>query len=147
MAGYSGTPLVGKLGLKPGQRALLSGVPDDLPEIAGYADFALCDTMWDGVSAYDLVVIFETERARLDAWGSMFRRLLQRDGMVWIAWPKKASRRPTTLSENVLREVLLPVGLVDVKVCAIDFVWSGLKFVVRKELRTNWSAESSLGET
>ncbi len=140
MAGYSAKPLVGKLGFKQGQRALLHGVPDDLEQISGFPDFASCDTVWDRRSTFDLVIVFETGRDELQAWVPVFRHLLHPDGVVWIAWPKKASGRPTTLSEDVLRTVLLPIGLVDVKVCAIDAVWSGLKFMVRKQLRAEWSA-------
>ncbi|MCY0096141.1 DUF3052 domain-containing protein [Hoeflea ulvae] len=138
MAGYSATPLVRKLGLQPAQRALLIAVPDNLHEISGFDSFAACDTVWDGISVYDLVMVFETGRDGLKVWAERLPHLVQRDGMVWIAWPKKASRRPTTLSGDVLRSVLLPTGLVDVKVCAIDAVWSGLKFVVRKQLRPDW---------
>lgn len=145
MAGYSGTPLVKKLGFRQGQRALLSGVPDELPEIRCFDGFARLDKVWDEVSVYDLVVIFETERDRLEAWVPVLCQLLQPDGMVWIGWPKKASRRPTTLSEDVLREVILPSGLVDVKVCAIDLIWSGLKFVVRRKLRVDWPVGINLG--
>ena len=140
MAGYSETPLIRKLGLRQGQSALLSNVPGNLPEISGFADFAVRDTVRNETENYDLVMIFETERSGLEEWVPVFPRLLRPDGMVWIAWPKKASKRPTTLTEDVLREVLLPVGLVDVKVCAVDQVWSGLKFVVRKQLRPAWGA-------
>ena len=146
MAGYSGTPLIRKLGFRPGQRALLCGVPEELSEITGFADFAVRHTHRDGAALYDLVMIFETERERLEAWAAKLPELLSPQGMVWIAWPKKASRRPTTLSEDVLRQVLLPLGLVDVKVCAIDIVWSGLKFVVRQELRARWPAGANPGE-
>ncbi|MEK1860731.1 MAG: DUF3052 domain-containing protein, partial [Rhizobium leguminosarum] len=85
--------------------------------------------------AFDYVHLFTTERAALDAIAPALFRVLRPDGMVWISWPKKSSRVPTDITEDVLREVLLPMGLVDIKVCAVDEIWSGLKFVIRKELR------------
>lgn len=145
MAGYSQTPLLGKLGFKPGQRALFSGVPETLPEISAYPDFAVCDVDAVRAAVYDLILIFETEREQLEGWARCLPTLLDADGMVWIAWPKKASRRPTTISEGIVREVLLPLGLVDVKVCAIDEVWSGLKMMVRRELREQWPALAGTG--
>lgn len=138
MAGYSATPLAKKLGLQPGQRTLLSGMPDDLPEIGGFEGFAIRHTEPEAATRYDMVLIFETERIGLEAWRPRLPELLAANGVLWIAWPKKASRRPTTLAEGVLRELLLPIGLVDVKVCAIDSVWSGLKFMVRKNIRAKW---------
>ena len=128
MSGYSGTPLEKKLGVKDGMRVVVLGAPEG---------FAL-----EGVEVEtrlgekgDLVVFFTKERAKLEARVGALRRAVEPDGMVWVAWPKRASRVATDMSEDVVREVVLPMGLVDVKVCAIDEVWSGLKVVVRKELR------------
>jgi hypothetical protein len=133
-AGYSGTPLVKKLGIKPGTRAVLSDAP---------ADFvALLGELPDGVSFatalrgnVEFAVCFVTARRVLAGRVAVLRRALAPDGMAWIAWPKRASGVATDISEDVIREVALPTGLVDVKVCAIDDTWSGLKLVIRKELR------------
>lgn len=135
-AGYSGTPLAKKLGLKEGQAALLLGVPDGIAEVSGFTGFTRAERIIpDDETRFDYVHVFETRRALLEELAPRLRSLLQPDGMAWISWPKKASKVPTTITEDVLCEVLLPTGLVDVKVCAIDEVWSGLKFVIRKELR------------
>lgn len=135
-AGYSGTPLARKLGLKDGQAALLLGVPGDVAELNGFSGFASIERILpDGDSRFDYIHVFETSRAHLTDIALRLRTILKPDGMAWISWPKKASKVPTDITEDVLRELLLPTGLVDVKVCAIDAVWSGLKFVIRKELR------------
>src|SRR3954471_4604839 len=133
-AGYSGTPLPKKLGFKPGMRAAFVGAP---PEF----DIALGE-LPDGVDvarrlggARDLVVVFVTRRAELERRLDALRRAIAPDGMVWVAWPKRASGVETDMTEDVVRDVALPTGLVDVKVCAIDATWSGLKLVIRKELR------------
>lgn len=133
-AGYSGTPLVRKLGYRPGDVAAHLDAP------AGFAE--LLHPLPDGVELRtdlrghrDLVVCFVTERRRLVARVPVLRRVIVPDGAAWIAWPKRASGVATDVTEDVVREVALPTGLVDVKVCAIDETWSGLKLVVRKELR------------
>jgi hypothetical protein len=137
MAGYSGTPLAKKLGLKAGQGALLLAVPEVVAEIGAFGDFAFSERALPTTDTrrFDYIHLFETQRAALEAVAPRLLASLKPDGMVWISWPKKASKVPTTLTEDVLRTVLLPLGLVDVKVAAIDEVWSGLKFVIRKELR------------
>jgi hypothetical protein len=133
-AGYSGTPLVRKLGFKPGQRAAYVDAP------AGFD--ALLGELPDGVvvlprlrGPLDLVVCFVTARAALERRLPALRRALEPDGMLWIAWPKRASGIETDMTEDVVRDVALPTGLVDTKVCAIDETWSGLRLVIRKELR------------
>ncbi|MBY5838146.1 DUF3052 domain-containing protein [Rhizobium leguminosarum] len=136
-AGYSGTPLVRKLGLAQGQAAALLDIPETIGDINGFAGFAsvvhaLPETPQ---RAFDYVHLFTTERAALEAIAPALFCALRPDGMVWISWPKKSSRVSTDITEDVLRDVLLPTGLVDVKVCAVDEIWSGLKFVIRKELR------------
>ncbi|MGR9247256.1 DUF3052 domain-containing protein [Rhizobium leguminosarum] len=136
-AGYSGTPLVRKLGLAQGQAAALLGIPETIGDINGFDGFAsvvhaLPETPQ---RAFDYVHLFTTERAALEAIAPALFRVLRRDGMVWVSWPKKSSRVSTDITEDVLREVLLPTGLIDIKVCAVDEIWSGLKFVIRKELR------------
>jgi hypothetical protein len=128
-AGYSGTPLHRKLGVKPGSRVLISAAPPG---------FALDHTPPDAVvhtraagSAYDVIVAFCPDRARLDRrFGSLQDRLTTA-GALWVAWPKRASGVATDLNENEVRDVGLAGGLVDVKVIAVDDIWSGLKFVRR----------------
>ncbi|MBY2938556.1 DUF3052 domain-containing protein [Rhizobium leguminosarum] len=136
-AGYSGTPLARKLGLAEGQAAALLGIPETIGEINGFDGFAsVVHTLPETPQpAFDYVHLFTIERAALEAIAPALFLVLRPDGMVWISWPKKSSRVSTDITEDVLREVLLPTGLVDVKVCAVDEVWSGLKFVIRKELR------------
>lgn len=128
-AGYSGTPLPAKLGIKLGHRLSFVHAPDDFRDTLGplpdRVEFVADD------AAADLVVFF-TRRA--DELRQAFRGMGARvhpSGTVWIAWPKKASRVPTDLTEEVVRAIGLEAGMVDVKVCAIDAVWSGLKFVYR----------------
>lgn len=139
LAGYSGTPLVKKLGLSDGQAALLLGIPAGLWEISDFPGFAHLAIEVEGAASrrYDYIHAFETDMAVLEASAAMLAARLKPNGMLWISWPKRASRVATTLSEDVLREIFLPLGLVDVKVCAVDAVWSGLKFVFRKEIRAS----------
>ena len=134
-SGYSGTPLVHKLGFKPGMRVHYAAAP------AGFE--ALVGELPDGMRVLarpapdlDLVMLFVVERARLERRLAGLHAKLRQDGMLWVAWPKRASKVPTDMTEDVVRDVALPRGLVDVKVCAIDETWSGLKLVIRKELRT-----------
>ncbi|WEX79218.1 hypothetical protein PYH37_004798 [Sinorhizobium numidicum] len=138
-AGYSGTPLAKKLGLRDGQVALLLGVPADLPEISGFGSFAHVATSLEGAAArrYDYIHVFETERAVLEPLAPELAARLKADSMLWVSWPKRASGVATTLTEDILREIFLPFALVDVKVCAVDAVWSGLKFMFRKEVRAS----------
>lgn len=136
-AGYSGTPLVKKLGLKDGMRALLIGVPETLPDISGFPGFASVENaVPEGAGrVFDYAHVFEVDRARLEAFAVRIRATLKPDGMVWISWPKKVSKVKTDITEDVLRAIFLPTGLVDVKVAAMDETWSGLKFMFRKEIR------------
>ncbi|WP_457583966.1 hypothetical protein [Ensifer canadensis] len=135
--GYSGTPLVRKLGLKDGQAALLLGVPDDLADIAGFPGFSACETCFGSPVSrlHDYIHVFAIERAELEVSALSLAASLKPDGMMWISWPKRASKVPTTLTEDALREIFLPLGLVDTKVCAVDAVWSGLKFMFRRDVR------------
>jgi len=137
-AGYSGTPLIRKLGLKPGQVALLINVPDGLTEIDGFEGFASVERGLPPGSCrqFDYIHVFETQRAALEEMATGLIQVIRPDGMVWISWPKKSSKVPTSITEDALREILLPTGLVDVKVCAVDETWSGLKFMIRRELRS-----------
>ena len=139
-AGYSGTPLAQKLGLKDGQRALFIDLPASLAELATARAFAesrriTLDQLDTAQPGYDVIHIFTSARAVLVALAQRLMDLIARDGMIWVSWPKKAARLATDMTEDVIRTVLLPTGLVDVKVCAVDQTWSGLKLVIRKELR------------
>jgi hypothetical protein len=133
-AGYSGTPLAKKLGFKPQMQACLLGAP------AGYRK--LLSPLPEGVKfatqagkTTDLVQIFTSSRAELARALQGLRKGLKPDAAVWVSWPKKASKLPTDITEDTIRAVALPLGFVDIKVCAVDETWSGLKLVVRKELR------------
>jgi len=132
MAGYSGTPLAAKLGLKPGQRMWRDGMPASVAAEIGDTGAILVDAPETGL---DVAHIFKTERAALVDDLAALRRVLAPAGFVWVSWPKKASKVPTDIDENVIRDICLPMGLVDVKVCAIDATWSGLKLMIRRELR------------
>lgn len=138
-AGYSGRPLPDKLGMKDGQRALYVCLPDDLADLPAARAFASCAAVaWDQLPAgahFDFVQAFTTNRTDLADNAGRFRDLVMPAGMVWICWPKKSSKVPTDITEDTIREVFLPVGMVDVKVCAVTDIWSGLKLVVRKKLR------------
>ena len=133
-AGYSGTPLATKLGLKPGQSVLLLGEPANYSSLVGPAmrDLKRAKSLGPGV---DVVHMFTASRSRLATALLDCRRKLRPDAVVWVSWPKKASGVSTDVTEDTIRDVALPIGLVDVKVCAVDETWSGLKLVVRKELR------------
>ncbi len=133
MAGYSGTPLAKKLGIKPGQRALFMNEPKGFTQ--ALAEDVPGFKTWEKGDSWDYVHLFVGWRVELkEALPKMQRRIAQ-DGVIWVSWPKKASKVPTDVTEDVVREVALPLGLVDIKVCAIDDTWSGLKLVIRKENR------------
>jgi hypothetical protein len=133
-AGYSGTPLATKLGLKNGLRSWFQNVPDKVrAEIARDAPpLELLDLPEPPVQ---FAHIFVTSCAILDCELRMLLPLLDPAGMIWVSWPKKASKVPTDITEDVIRALALPLHLVDVKVCAVDDIWSGLKLVIRKEYR------------
>ncbi|MCT2558064.1 DUF3052 domain-containing protein [Tsuneonella sp. YG55] len=133
-SGYSGTPLAKKLSLRDGQRVWFDGMPDHVAdEIDEYA--LELTFVGDPAEGIDAAHVFVTERADLEARLSALRTQVAPDGQVWVSWPKKASGVPTDVTEDTIREVALPLGFVDTKVCAIDETWSGLKLVIRKELR------------
>lgn len=139
-SGYSGTPLPQKLGLKDGQRALFVSLPDDLDELATAREFrevvrAGWDDWRDGAPGWDFIHGFTASRGVLEDNARPLMEAIARDGIIWISWPKKASKVPTDITEDVIREVVLPIGLVDIKVAAVSDVWSGLKLMIRKELR------------
>ncbi len=133
-AGYSGTPLVKKLGLRPGDRFAVYNDPFDYSRsLGGLPDGAQRLSL--RARDLDFVHLFTKRAAELRERLPVMLRAIARDGMIWVSWPKKASKVATDVTEDVVREVALPLGLVDVKVCAVDEVWSGLKLVIRKELR------------
>ena len=134
MAGYSGTPLAKKLGFKEGSRIRISKAPDNY--------LALVSPRPENVQ------ISKAFRKDIDIWHFFTRssvelstqlprqlKAIRQNGMIWVSWPKKASKVPTDVTEDVIRKMALPLGLVNVKVCALDDIWSGLKLVIRKELR------------
>jgi hypothetical protein len=130
MPGYSGTPLPKKLGIKDGFNVHFAGAPADVvAELR--ARVAECQEMRDGGGPLDFAMVFTKSRAELKKEFSRFTKLLAPAGMLWVSWPKKSSGVATDLDENVVREIGLAAGLVDVKVCAVTEVWSGLKFVRR----------------
>jgi hypothetical protein len=133
-AGYSGTPLARKLGIEQASRVLLLGAPGHYER--------LVEPLPSGVRfekragpAIDIAHVFVTQQAQLVRHLGALRRTLRPDAAIWVSWPKKASGVATTVTEDVIRDVALPLGFVDVKVCAVSELWSGLKLVVRKELR------------
>ena len=133
-AGYSGTPLALKLGLKPGMRAWFCAIPDDVRSAID-RDAPPFERLESPEPPLELAHIFVTSCAALDCELRMLLPLIARDGMIWVSWPKKASKVPTDITEDVIRAVALPLHLVDVKVCAVNDIWSGLKLVIRKERR------------
>lgn len=134
VAGYSGTPLAKKLGLVPGSRVLALGAPRPYGKLVAPLPAGI-ELVARPARTTDLVHLFETRRAELARRLANLRSRLRSEVPVWISWPKKSAKVVTDLTEDVVREVALPLGYVDVKVCAVDAVWSGLKLVVRKQLR------------
>lgn len=141
-AGYSTTPLPKKLGFKPGQSAAFIGLPkalgwlaraEDFASVAEAANWARFDPPAD--RRFDIIHAFSMSADEITRCLPDLRAFLRQNGMIWVSWPKKAARRPTDLTEDAVRAEALPLGLVDVKVCAVDVVWSGLKLVIRRELR------------
>ena len=134
MAGYSGTPRATKLGIRAGHTVALLGAPDGfVDDLEGLPDDVVIRTRAQGRN--DVVVSFHVDRSGFQRRMPTLVRILDRDGGLWIAWPKRAAKVPTDMTEDVVREVALPLGLVDNKVCAVDDVWSALRVVWRRELR------------
>jgi hypothetical protein len=134
MAGYSGTPLARKLGIKPGTILHTVNAPADYP--------TLLDPLPENVTVVhkvkdeiDLVHVFTRKRSELLELLTRYQRRIKQNGAIWVSWPKKSSGIPSEITEDTVREVALPLGLVDIKVCAVDDTWSGLKLVIRKENR------------
>jgi hypothetical protein len=132
--GYSGTPLAKKLGFKPGHRVSAPGAPPNYRKLLA--------PLPDGIEfqarmskTTDIVHLFTASKAELAKTLASCRKTLGPEAAIWVSWPKKASKVPTDITEDTIRAVALPLGLVDIKVCAVDETWSGLKLVLRKELR------------
>ena len=133
-SGYSNTPLAEKLSLKDGMRVWFADMPHSVrTEIEG-AGLTLSEeeVPTPGLHAAH---IFVTDKAELEKQLTTLREMIDPAGQVWVSWPKKASNTETDITENTIREIALPMGFVDIKVCAVDAVWSGLKLVIRRELR------------
>jgi hypothetical protein len=135
-AGYSGTPLPRKLGIKPGHAVAVIGGPAGFSESLAVLSGADVTQGLPAAGLLDVIVTFVRWREDFEAQLEELRERMAPACGLWIAWPKRAARVPTDMTEHVVREVALPTGLVDNKVCAIDEVWSGLRLVIRRELRT-----------
>jgi hypothetical protein len=135
MTGYSGTPLPKKLGIKPGFKVALPDLPSDVKAELKPA-LKDCDDCSTGGTTLDFVLLSSRSQSDLKKKFSQWSKTLAPAGMLWVSWPKKTSGVPTDLDENKVREIGLAVGLVDVKVCAVNEVWSGLKFVIRVKDRS-----------
>ena len=133
-SGYSGTPLAKKLSLKDGMRVWWDGMPDSIREEIAAGGLVVSEEAvpTPGIHAAH---IFVTARADMEEKLALLRKLIERAGMIWVSWPKKASKVPSDITEEVVREIALPMHLVDVKVCSVDDIWSGLKLVIRREHR------------
>jgi hypothetical protein len=137
MAGYSGTPLPQKLGIKPKHRVALLGAPKGFEKTLGtLPEGVRVSKKLAGNSGHDVIVCFVTEKAALESALPGLIRALEESGGIWVAWPKKTSGVATDITEDRVRELALPKGLVDNKVCAIDATWSGLRCVIRLENRS-----------
>lgn len=133
-SGYSGTPLAKKLGIKEGMSVVVINSPDEYR--AMLADLPVnVSILTEPKNGCDIVHFFTNTRDELFRGLAEFKNLIRQDGAIWVSWYKKAARLPTEITEDSIREAALPLGLVDVKVCAVDEKWSGLKLVIRRENR------------
>lgn len=128
-AGYSGTPLAKKLGLKDNQTMLLVNQPKYYSSL--FSVIPEIKVVKKNAEEIDVIHFFADNRQNFETTFNRLSKQIKKDGMIWVSWPKKASKVKTDLNENLIRDVGLSLGLVDVKVCAVDDVWSGLKFVYR----------------
>ena len=133
-AGYSGTPLAKKLSLAPGMNAWFHAMPDSVRAEIDPVAIGIVEVNAP-VAGLDAAHLFVTDRAELERLIARLRAMIAPAGQIWVSWPKKAAKVPTDITEDVIRAVALPTGLVDVKVCAVDAIWSGLKLMIRRELR------------
>lgn len=134
-AGYSGTPLPKKLGLKDGQAVAFLNLPASQSALRDAALFARCEDDAAAGDDLDYVHLFTRQRAEMARDLPRLKQAIRPDGMIWVSWPKKASKVDTDVTEGTIREIALPIDLVDVKVCAVDEIWSGLKLMIRREKR------------
>jgi hypothetical protein len=134
-SGYSGTPLAAKLGIRPGHSVALVGAPPEFRPLLGELPGTEVSDGLEPGARLDVIVFFALWRDELEAGLADLRAHMTPACGLWIAWPKRAAKVPTDMSDTVVREVALPTGLVDNKVCAIDAVWSALRLVIRRELR------------
>jgi hypothetical protein len=136
-AGYSGTPLARKLGIGEDDEVAVIGAPDGFTDrlAAQLGDEAEIMTDIEAAALFDVIVAFVTWQTELEDKLALLRSRMAPACGLWIAWPKRAARVPTDMTDNAIREIALPTGLVDNKVCAIDQTWSGLRLVIRRELR------------
>ena len=139
MAGYSGTPLPQKLGIKSGTNAVIVNGPENYRKLLGKLPDGVRLTNHLSANA-DFVHFFTTRRDELQEQLKLLRAKLSDTGTLWVSWPKKSSGVPTDVTEDVIRDVALPLGLVDTKVCAVDATWSGLKLMIRRENRRSTTA-------
>jgi hypothetical protein len=134
VSGYSGTPLVKKLGIRAGARLFVRSAPDNYPELIAPIPPGVQRVSRMSATT-DLAHLFAARRAELDTALNCARRAMRDDAVIWVSWPKKSSGVPSEITEDVVRELALPLGLVDIKVCAVDETWSALKLMLRKSER------------
>lgn len=134
MAGYSGTPLAKKLGIKDGFRVRTTNAPKHYRNLIGRVSKSILISNRIATDI-DMWHLFTTSATELGSALPGVMSHIKQDGMIWVSWPKKSAKISTDVTEDTVRKLALPLGLVDVKVCAVDDVWSGLKLVIRKELR------------
>ena len=140
MAGYSGTPLAQKLGIKPEQKVVTIGAPTGYRKLLAPLPKGVSFTT-EVAAAASFVHLFVTKRQTLERELKRLCKLIADTGIVWVSWPKKSSGVTTDITEDVIRKVCLPLGFVDVKVCAVDETWSGLKLMIRRENRADLGAK------
>ncbi len=133
-SGYSNTPLADKLSLKDGMRVWFADMPDSVRSEIDAAELTLSEEKLPTPGLHS-AHIFVTDKAKMERQLTTLREMIDPAGQVWVSWSKKSAEVETDISEDTIREVALPMGFVDIKVCAVDAVWSGLKLVIRRELR------------
>jgi hypothetical protein len=138
MSGYSGTPLWKKLGCKNGMSAHVDGGPNNYISLLALPTDVAVTWLPSAKSDIEFVHLFATSASNLKRKLESYRKKIVPSGVIWVSWPKKSSGVKTDVSEDTIRDVALPMGLVDVKVCAVDEVWSGLKLMIRKKERMAW---------
>jgi hypothetical protein len=135
MTGYSGTPLWKKLGYKDGDNAYVDGAPRTYVAMLNLPTEISVRWVKIAKDGIGFVHLFDSSKAKLEEKLKSLRKTIDPEGVIWVSWPKRSSGVETDITEDVIRQIALPLGLVDIKVCAVDEVWSGLKLMIRKELR------------